>query len=132
MAAGTCQDTFVIMILSDVDCHLEITDDSHTFELEPGNEQAIVVPFEYYVGTGYNASHSNFGFSVALDALSTGNAASMSFSTGVFNPPSPDITGTPRELKNGTLTIVAAATSVIDPAAANQNIGGTITMNTGV
>ena len=133
MSANICRDTFVIAIIADLDCHLEITSDSTLqFDLEPINEQSLRFDFEYYLGTGFDTSHANFGFSAELDALSTPNAASMSFSDGVFNPPSPDTTQGPRTLHTGYLTYVATANDLIDSMAADQNIGGTITLNTGV
>ena len=133
MGASTCTDTFVISVIADLDCHLALTGhDSLQFDLNPGNEASLAFPFEYYMGSGFNVTHANFGFSETLDSLSSPNANSMSFSDGVFNPPSPDTTQGPRTLHTGSLTYVAAATSVIDSMAADQNIGGTIVLNTGV
>lgn len=145
MAASICRDNFVISIVADLDCHLEVTghggatigdptnsSDTVEFVLQAGAEEALIIHFEYFLGIGFDEDHANFGFSETIDALSTGNAASMSISDGVFNPPNPDTTGAANALKHGTLTYAAAATSQISADAGDQNLGGQIILNTGV
>ena len=141
MAAGRCVDTFVITLIADLDCHLAIVGqggddgDEMEFLISPGNEQALVFAFEYYVGIGADPSHDDYGFHNTIDALNAGNMTAMSLGTGLFNPPSPDGTGAPSSIKNGTLRFTAAATSTFDvgPAGANsQNLSGEIILNTGV
>ena len=133
MSASICPDTFTVMIVVTVDCDLEITSDDPTFVLQPGNEKTLTIEFDFSIGSGYDENHDNYGFSAEIDSLSTPNAASMSLNLGPFLPPKPIPTTNPREIQTGaTLKIYAAATSVIDSMAADQNIGGTITLNTGV
>ena len=59
MSASTCVDTFVISVISDLDCYLMIIGqagddgDEKEFVLSPGNEQPLMpLTFEYYVGVG--------------------------------------------------------------------------------
>ena len=155
MSASICRDTFVIAIVADLDCFLEITgykspeerdlrpgeSPELTFDLEPGNEAAFEFVFDYYLGTGFDDTHTDFGFSAEIDDLAglhpsggssnTGNAASMSFGGPTFNPPTPDTTEGPRTLHTASVRYTAAATSVIHADAVDQNIGGTVTLNTG-
>ena len=132
MSASICPDTFTIMIVVTVDCDLDITSPDPTFVLQPGNEQTITVAFTFRVGSGYNLSHTNYGFTAELGALSTPNAASMSLNIGPFNPPSPVPSDNPREIQDGTLLVYASAAGNIDAMAADQNVQGTVTINTGV
>ena len=123
--------------------------DERMFTISPGNELQLAFSFEYYVGIGVDTSHANFGFS-ATDlnaALNDGNGGdgatltgNMSISAPSFNPPVPVTTGRPNELQIGILAYSASARATItygdasgsDAGANNQNLSGTLTLNTGV
>lgn len=165
MAASICVDTFVLRITADADCDLALYADGETptradqlpglraasnadasereFSISPGNEGVFLYFFAYVIGSGFNRSHSDFGFSATdlQDLLSgtggqsaTGNKAVMSISDPLFNPPVPDTTGGPRDVKYGTLRYTAAcrATFPDGNGGAAQNLSGEITLNTGV
>ena len=151
MAASRCVDTFVIQLIADLDCHLEIvaggslpggeTADTKQFVISPGNEKALTIHFEYYVGLGANESHDDYGFHYTIDNLNAGNATQMSLHFGTFNPPSPIVGATPNEIQTGYATFGASARATITydnpdtqslEGANNQNLGGNIILNTGV
>ena len=143
MAAGRCVDTFVISLIADLDCHLEITNplgddttgDMQEFIISPDNDQILEFSFDYYIGIGSIPSHADYGFHHTIDTLNVGNMTAMSISAGLFNPPTPDGTGAPSLLKSGTLrfTAVADTTFTVGPAGANsQNLSGEIILNTGI
>lgn len=162
MAASICVDTFVLRITADADCDLALfaegevptradqlpalraADDADAsereFAISPGNEDFVLYFFAYIIGSGFNKSHSDFGFSATdlQELLSgtagpsgTGNKSVMSIFPPIFNPPVPDTTGGPREVKYGTLRYNMAATAIVDNAE-DQNLAGEITLNTGV
>ena len=165
MAASICVDTFVLRITADADCDLALYAEGEAptradqlpglrtandadasereFSISPGNEEVIVYLFAYIIGSGFNRSHSDFGFSATdLDDLlggtrgptGTGNKAVMSITDPIFNPPVPDTTGGPKDVKYGTCRYSAAcrATFPEGNGGADQNLSGEIELNTGV
>ena len=148
MAADRCPDNFTIHLIAELDCYLKITKadgspggDEKEFIISPGNEADLVFSFSYYIGIGADQNHDDAGWHRTVDNLNSGNAMQMSMNFGTINPPSPEWDGTPEEIKMGTFHMLCAAVGNItydDPdtsdleGANNQNIGGTIILNTGV
>ena len=162
MAASICIDTFVLRITADASCDLALyapgtppstaseiamlrsasdpNADEREFAISPGNEQFKEYLFAYIIGSGFLATHPNFGFEATnlQDLLSgttgingSGNKSVMSIFPPILNPPSPDTTGGPKEVKFGTLRYNMACGAIVDNAE-DQNLSGTLTLNTGV
>lgn len=162
MAASTCVDTFVLRIIADADCDLVlyppgsrpdnynelhqligVSDpkaDEREFAINPGNEDFVEYLFAYVLGSGYHHTHGNFGFSATDldDKLSgtrgqsgTGNKSVMSIGNPILNPPTPDVTGGPRTVKYGSLRYNIACRAIVDNGE-DQNLSGSITLNTGI
>ena len=106
-----CQDTFTIRLLLFVDCHLTIdaADKEKAFVLTKGGNYPFTVTYTYIVGTDYDVSHANFGFSAEYPAASDPKnvlSNGVSISNEAFTPATPDVTGLPNAIKPGTYAAV--------------------------
>ena len=99
-----CQDIFTISILVFVKCHLQIDTDDKTkeFAIARGANYPFMIDFTYILGTDYDPTHTNFGFSDEYPAdmdtdMIQQNGVKV---TGGFDDP-PDITMLANAMQRG-------------------------------
>ena len=99
-----CQDMFTVSILIHVNCHLEIDvdDKEKEFVARLGESYPFTVDFIYVLGTDYDNTHTNFGFSSEYPANSDPLAVQqngVAINNEEWNPPIPDISMSPAAMQ---------------------------------
>lgn len=148
--ANICQDTFALNILIHVDCHLQIDEDDKEkdFAAVIGRRNPFTVRFTYVLGTDYDATHENFGFSSEYPADADPLGVLMNgvtISEESWDPADgPDISQSPKAMLSGMYSAVLAfpsgETAFNDllalgrqgEARANPLFGGVLKYNQGV
>lgn len=111
--ANICQDTFAINILIHVDCHLQINeaDKEKDFTAVIGQRNPFTIRFMYALGTDYDETHENFGFSseYPADADPFDVLSHITISEEAWDPvEGPDISQSPAALLVGEYSAVLA------------------------
>ena len=128
-----CQDIFTVSILIHVSCHLEIneSDKSKEFVATIGQSYPFTIHFIYILGTDYNISHNNFGFSseypTTSDPLNV-QTNGVTISSEIWNPPTPDVSKSPAEMLIGIYSAVLGFSndsSIFQALIALGNVGNT-------
>ena len=99
-----CQDMFTVSILIHVNCHLEIDvdDKEKEFVARLGESYPFTVDFIYVLGTDYDNTHTNFGFSSEYPANSDPLAVQqngVAINNEEWNPPIPDVSMSPAAMQ---------------------------------
>ena len=99
-----CQDMFTVSILIHVNCHLEIDadDKQKKFVAIRGRSYPFTIDFMYILGTDYDNTHTNFGFSseypINSDPLEV-QQNGVAINSELWNPPIPDTTVSPAAMQ---------------------------------